>query len=271
MRVEGNGINLEVDVEGDGPAVLLLHGWPDSATCWRNQVKGLVERGYRTVVPDLRGYGRSDRPAEVEQYNMLLLAADVVAVLDAAGVERAHVIGHDWGSALSWVTAAFAPERVDHLVTMSVGHPAAIALAGMEQRERSWYTLLFQFEGVAEQWLAQDDWRNFRELFRHPDADAIAGTMATPGSLTASLNWYRANIPAQTLLSPPLEFPPVQAPTMGIWSTGDRHLIEAQMIDSSTYVDGPWRYERVDTDNHWLQLTAPDVVNELLFDFLPEP
>jgi pimeloyl-ACP methyl ester carboxylesterase len=271
MRVETNGINLEVEVDGEGPAVLLLHGWPDSAALWRNQIEVLNEAGYRSIAPDLRGYGRSDRPEDVGQYNLLFLAADVVGLLDGLGVPRTHLIGHDWGAALAWVTAAFAPDRIDHLVTMSVGHPLAVGAAGFEQRERSWYTLLFQFEGVAEQWLSMDNWANFRGLFRHPDADAVAAAMEQPGAMTAALNWYRANIPPEALLGPPPEFPPIQAPTMGVWSTGDRHLIEASMTASGDHVTGSWRYERIDTDNHWMQLTAPDTVNALLLDFLPKP
>src|SRR4029077_19636656 len=99
------------------------------------------------------------------------LAGDVLAVLDAEGVDRAHVVGHDWGAALAWATASLVPDRVDHLVALSVGNPLAFAGAGLEQREKSWYMLLFQFEGIAEQWLSNDDWKNMREGSRHPDID----------------------------------------------------------------------------------------------------
>jgi pimeloyl-ACP methyl ester carboxylesterase len=167
--------------------------------------------------------------------------------------------------------AAVVPDRIDHLVTMSVGHPAAFAAAGLEQRERSWYVLLFQFEGVAEQWLSADGWANFRALFRHPDADAVAAALSDPAALTASLNYYRANLPAAALLGPPPDLPAIQAPTMGMWSPGDRHLVEAQMTDSRAYVAGDWRYERIEVDNHWLPLAAPEDVNERLVDFLPPP
>jgi pimeloyl-ACP methyl ester carboxylesterase len=271
MRVETNGLALEVSDEGDGPPVLLLHGWPDSHALWRHQVTALREAGFRTIAPDLRGFGASDRPAEVEQYNLLFLVADVTGLLDALGLERVHLVGHDWGAALSWVVASLAPDRIDHLVAMSVGHPGAFASAGMEQRERSWYTLLFQFEEVAEQWLAQDDWANFRALFRHPDADDRAAALSEPGALTASLNYYRANVPAAALLGPAPDLPPIQAPTMGLWSPGDRHLVEEQMTGSGAFVAGPWRFERIEADNHWLQLVAPDAVNEALLDFLPAP
>lgn len=269
MRVDSGGVGIEYDVVGEGPPVLLLHGFPDSARVWRNQVPALVDAGFRVITVDQRGYGRSDKPEGVEPYAIPYLANDVVAVLDDAGVEQAHVVGHDWGAPVAWVTASLFPARVDHLVAMSVGHPAAFAGAGLPQREKSWYMLLFQFEGIAEQWLSADDWANFREWMRHPDADAVVAALEADGSLTPGLSWYRANVPPETLLGPPLELPPIAAPTMGVWSSGERHLVEAQMEGSGEFVTGPWRYERVDGPGHYLQLEAPDVVNRLLLDFLP--
>ena len=124
MRVDVNGTGIEVDVVGDGRPVVLLHGFPDSGRLWRHQVPALRDAGFKVVVPDLRGYGGSDRPEGVEAYSLLFLAGDVLGVLDHLGVERAHVVGHDWGAALAWTVASFAPDRVDHLVALSVGHPA---------------------------------------------------------------------------------------------------------------------------------------------------
>ena len=164
MRVDANGVGIEYEVTGEGPPVVLLHGFPDSGRLWRHQVPALVEAGFSTIVPDLRGYGRSDQPAEVAAYSIPFLAGDVVAVMDAVGVGRAHVVGHDWGAALAWAFGSLLPDRVDHLVALSVGHPAAFMSAGYVQREKSWYMLLFQFEGIAEQWLSNDDWANLRGL-----------------------------------------------------------------------------------------------------------
>src|SRR6267154_444921 len=143
MRSVTNGVGIEVDVTGSGRPVVLLHGFPDSGRLWRNQVPALAEAGFQVIVPDLRGYGRSDKPAEVEAYAMPLLAMDVVGILDTVGAERAHVVGHDWGGALAWVVASLAADRVDHLVAMSVGHPASFRTAGFRQLEKSWYMLLF--------------------------------------------------------------------------------------------------------------------------------
>lgn len=267
MRVDVNGVGIEFEVTGEGQPVVLLHGFPDSGRLWRNQVPALADAGFRVVVPDLRGYGASDKPADVDAYAIPFLAGDVLGVLDHLGIERAHVVGHDWGAALAWAIASLVPDRVDHLVALSVGHPAAFVAAGFEQREKSWYMLLFQFEGVAERWLSNDDWANFRAWGAHPDVDGVIADLERNGSLTPGLAWYRANIPPESWVGPGIELPPVQAPTMGIWSSGDIALTEAQMTGSADHVTGPWRYERVEGPGHWMQLEQPDLVNKLLLDF----
>ena len=273
MRIESNGVSIECELHGpeDGPAVLLLHGFPDDRSLWRHQVPALAGRGFRVVVPDQRGFGASDKPTEVGAYAMPLLVGDALAVLDHLGVERAHVVGHDWGAAVAWALASLAPDRADHLVALSVGHPAAFRAAGYEQRQKTWYILLFQFEGVAERWLSDDGFRNLREWAQHPEADAVAARMSEDGALTAALNWYRANLPPETLLAGPPELPPVPSPTLGVWSSGDIALTEANMVGSAAYLAGPWRYERMDGIGHWIPLEAPDRLNELLLDFLPSP
>jgi pimeloyl-ACP methyl ester carboxylesterase len=270
MRIELDEVALEVGDRGTGAPVVLLHGWPDTADLWRHQVPALVADDYRVVTPDLRGFGGSSRPVEVEAYTAARMVGDVVGLLDRLSIGRAHLVGHDWGAALAWMTASLVPERVASLTALSVGHPAALRTAGWAQREKSWYMLLFQFEGIAEQWLSADDFRNFREWAAHPDVDAVVERLAEPGALTASLNLYRAILPPTTLFAPPPELPPVQAPVMGIWSSGDLALTERSMTRSEAHVAGPWRYERVDGAGHWLQLEAPDEVNALLLDFLGE-
>lgn len=271
MRIETDGVGLDVTVTGEGPAVLLLHGWPDTHDVWRDQITALTDAGYRVVAPDLRGFGASDRPEGVDNYNILFLLADMVGVLDHLGIERAHVVGHDWGAALAWALAAFVPDRVDHLVALSVGHPSAFAGAGFPQREKSWYMLLFQFEGVAEQWLSANGWENLRAWSSHPEADTVIKLLEEPGALTAGLNLYRANIPPSSLIEPAIEFPPVQAPTLTMWGADEFALTEEQMTGSEAFVTGPFRYERIDGAGHWLTLEVPAEVNRLLLDFLPAP
>jgi pimeloyl-ACP methyl ester carboxylesterase len=268
VRVEADGAGIEYEVTGQGRPVILLHGFPDSGRLWRHQVPALAGAGFRVIVPDLRGYGRSDKPQAVDSYSLPSLAGDVMAVLADAGAQRAHVVGHDWGAAVGWILASLVPDQVDHLAVLSVGHPSTFRRT-LEQHEKSWYMLLFQFVGIAEKWLTDDNWANFRSWSRHPDGEAVIAELEAAGSLTPGLSWYRANLPPESWVAPPVVLPPIQAPTMGIWSSGDIALTEVQMTDSAQSVAGPWRYERLDGPGHWMQLEAPEAVNELLLDFLP--
>jgi pimeloyl-ACP methyl ester carboxylesterase len=267
-RVDADGVGIEYEVTGQGRPVVLLHGFPDSGRLWRHQVPALAEAGFQVIVPDLRGYGRSDKPSAVDAYSLPLLAGDVLAILASRGLDRAHIVGHDWGAALAWVLASLAPDRVDHLVVLSVGNPVTFRRT-QEQREKSWYMLLFQFPGIAERWLSDDNWANFRTWGHHPDVDQVIADLEAVGSLTPGLNWYRANVPPESWTAPPIQLPAVTAPTMGIWSTADFALTETQMTDSAENVAASWRYERLKGPGHWMQLDAPDQVNALLLDFLP--
>ena len=269
IRLRGDGIELAVLDEGDGPAVLLLHGFPDSHHVWRHQISALVDAGFRAIAPDLRGFGESDRPAEVQAYAVRHSVADMLAILDALDVDRVRVVGHDWGASLAWGVAAYLPDRVEKLVALSVGHPGTRRETTVDQREKSWYMLLFQFEGVAEELLARNDWKLAREWLRgNGDVERYVADLARPGALTAALNWYRANLHPRRELEPPRELPPVAVPTLGLWSSGDDYLGEEQMLRSGEFVAGPWRYERIEGASHWLQLDAPARINELLLAFL---
>jgi len=270
MRVTGEGgVGIEVFVDGpeDGTPVLFLHGWPDTHDLWRHQVAALSSDGYRTIAPDLRGFGASDKPQDVDAYQLKNTVFDVLAILDATDTAKAHVVAHDWGAAAAWGLTAFLPDRVHSLTALSVGHPNAFRDAGFEQRMRSWYMLLFNFEGIAEQWFEQN-----KELMlaSHPDKQQVIEHLAEPGALTASLGWYRANAHPRTLVSGPVDLPRVTTPVMGVWSSGDFALTERQMTDSKNYVDGPFRYERIDGAAHWMQAEKPDEVTALLRDFLTE-
>ena len=120
-----NGISLHVEDHGSGKPVLLLHGWPDSSYLWRHQIPFLVANGFRAIAPDLRGFGRSDRPEGVAAYSLLNAVADAVGLLDALGIDAADIVAHDWGAGVAWLTAIAYPNRVRRLVVLSVPHPLA--------------------------------------------------------------------------------------------------------------------------------------------------
>jgi pimeloyl-ACP methyl ester carboxylesterase len=265
--VRGDGIELAVRDEGEGRPVLLLHGFPDTSNLWRHQIEALTAARMRCIAPDLRGRGESERPEAVAAYAIRHSVADAVAILDGLGVERAHVVAHDFGAAVAWALAALRPERVDRLVVMSVGHPATPR--SLRQRELAWYQLLFQFEGLAEELLQRDDWRLLREWLRDDgDTERYIEELSKPGALTAGLNWYRANLHPKRELEPRPPLPEIQADTLGIWSSGDHYLTEDRMVASGDHVAGEWRYERIEGASHWMQLDAPRQVNELLLGFL---
>ena len=242
---------------------------PTPARLWRRQVTALTDAGLRMSCPTSAASAPPTRPSDVEPYDLPFLAADVLAVLDHLGIDRAHVVGHDWGAALAWAIAALAPDRVDHLAALSVGHPPSFAGAGLAQREKSWYMLLFQFAGIAEQWLSTTTGRTSRAGADHPDL-ATRDRRARP----ARAAHRRAQlVPGQRAArspgGPAAGATAVQAPTMGVWSSGDIALTETQMTGSAAFVNGPFRYERLDGVGHWMPLEAPDEVNRLLLDFLP--
>jgi pimeloyl-ACP methyl ester carboxylesterase len=272
MDIEVNGLRLHVLDEGGGEPVLLLHGFPDSGRLWRHQVPALTAAGFRAIAPDLRGFGESDRPEGVDSYGMQLIVGDVLGVLDAAGIERANVVGHDWGAAVGWALAAMAPSRVSRLVALTVGHPAGFFTDAMGQRERSWYMLFFQHAGVAEDALRRDDWWLFRQWARgQGDLDVYIRDLDRPGALTAALNWYRANTPAEAFgVVNPIPLPPVSRPVLGVWAAQDHFLGEAQMLASEAHCQAGWRYERIEAAGHWLPLDAPDELNRLVLGFLAE-
>ena len=267
MKINANGLGFNVVVEGEGQPVMLLHGFPDSSKLWRHQVPFLVENGFRVVVPDLRGFGESDAPEGVDSYGLLNVLQDITGILDELDIPSAHVVGHDFGAAAAWVLGSVFPDRVDKLVALSVGHPAGLRQAGPEQIQRSWYMFMFQFEGVAEELLTRNDWEFARQwVGGGADVENVIKDMSRPGRLTAALNWYRANIPPESWTSPAPELPPIKAPTTGVWSTDDIALTEVQMLASEEFVEGAWRYERIEGVGHWIPLEAPDRLNEILLD-----
>jgi pimeloyl-ACP methyl ester carboxylesterase len=275
-------VRLALTEAGDpsGEPVVLLHGFPESSHSWRHQLPALAGAGYHAVAPDLRGYGDSDRPAAVDAYAAPRLVGDVAGLIAALGHESAHVVGHDWGGGLAWALAGTRPETVRSLTILNA--PVGVVSARLRrenaaQRAKSWYMLLFQFPGVAETWLSQDDFANLREFvfdtaapgtYTDEDRRVFVDALRRDGALTAALNWYRANMPPAAWLRDPPDPPPVPVPTMVIWGEADVNMDPLLLERSAATVTGPLRVERLPGVSHWVQQEAPDRVNELLLDFL---
>ena len=267
LMLDVNGIRIHTTMTGQGPSVLLLHGFPDTHIVWRKQLPALAAAGFRVLAPDLRGYGRSDAPGGVFDYTLDKLRGDVLGLLDALHIGKVFLAGHDWGGVIGWQIAALAPERVHRYVAMSTGHPYALAHAGILQHLRLTYMLGFMVPGLAEHTLRAADWFLMRQFTDEPgQADHWKRDLSPPGRLTAALNYYRANVS----LVLPRGRPHVKVPVMGLWSDRDPALGERQMRDSVHYVDGEFRFEHIRGADHWLQLTAADEVNRLLIQFFEE-
>ncbi len=265
--MEREGVELSFIDEGEGPAVLLLHGFPDSSHVWRHQVPALVSAGYRVIAPDNRGTGQSGIPLGAEQYTLTEIVADLLAILDQCAVQRVAVVGHDWGAVIGWALLDNIGARASCFVPMSVGAPQCyVACDDIRQKEMSWYTLMFQLEAVPEQMLSRDDWKLFRQWTRHHgETDHCISRLSRQGRLTAAINIYRANI--MDMLLSGKEYSSA-APTLGLWSAQDHYLLEEQMLASGRYVNAQWLYERVDDASHWMMLDRPEHINRLLLNFI---
>jgi pimeloyl-ACP methyl ester carboxylesterase len=275
-------VRLAVAEAGDpaGEPVVLLHGFPEMSHSWRHQLPALAGAGFHAVAPDLRGYGGSDRPTAVEAYAARALVGDVAGLIRALGHESAHIVGHDWGGSLAWGLAGASPEMVRSLTILNAPQGPVSARLRREDRSqqaKSWYMLLFQFPGVAEAWLSDDDFANLRrfvfdtaapEAFPPADREAFVDALRRDGALTAALNYYRANMPPASWLRDPPDPPEIAVPTMIVWGEADAYMDPVLLERSAATVTGPLRVERLPGVSHWVQQEAPDRVNELLLDFL---
>lgn len=265
-RHDGLSLSYLDSAPGDRarPAVLLMHGFPDSAAMWHAQIEALHGAGFRAIAADMRGYGESDIAARTADYHAQRILADSAALLDHLQIDKAHVVGHDWGSVLAWMFAGYYPQRVGRLVTISVGHPTAYGRAGLDQKLAGWYTLYFQLRGLSERLLlGRGPLSVERWLSTHPACVEVLQRLRQPGRLRAALSLYRANL-ATVLFR---RQPDVLAPTLGIWSRSDRYLVESQMRDSARHARGSWRLEVLD-GGHWIPLEQPERLNALLREHL---
>ncbi len=275
--VRTNGLRLHVVEAGPegGPPVVLLHGFPDLWYGWRRQIGPLAAAGFRVIVPDQRGYNTSDKPDGVAAYRVDALAEDVVGLLDAASLERAAIVGHDWGAVVAWWLGLAHPERVSRLGILNVPHPAVMRrhlFTSPRQIRRSWYVFFFQLPGLPERFLARDDFANLARAVRGgrpgtctaEDLAVYREAWRQPGALTAMVNWYRAAFRSASRRLPRLR---MGVPTLVLWGTRDRFL-GREMAEPSVALCDDGRLELFETATHWLQHDEADAVNDRLVRFL---
>ena len=274
-------VRLHYVEAGEGPLVLLLHGFPQFWYQWRHQVPALVEAGFRVVAPDMRGYNLSDKPLGVRAYRVELLARDVERLILACGERTAVVVGHDWGALAAWIAAMRYPGRVEKLAILNVPHPARSldGLLSPMQLLRSSYMFFFQIPRLPEEVIRAGDFALLRSVFRSDpvqpeaftaeDIERYIEAIAQPGALTASLNYYRA------LLRNPWEMRAllqrVEAPVLVIWGERDRFLSRRLAEPPRLWVPNLIRVKRLPDASHWVAEDRPLEVNTLLLDFLRSP
>lgn len=261
-----DGLTFDVRDGGppDGEPVVLLHGFPQDASSWARVEPALHAAGLRTLAPDQRGYSPGARPRERAAYRIGELVADVLALLDAAGLARAHLVGHDWGGGVAWQTAARHPDRVSTLTVLSTPHPAALSWAyrhDAQQRRKSWYMLAFQLPWLPEHLYARIVFRSLRDSGMPPlDAARYARRFADPAELSGPLGWYRA----MRLPEPGPHPPPIGVPTTFVWGRHDIALGRAAAERTARHVAAAYRFVELDA-SHWLpEANAAEVAAEVL-------
>jgi pimeloyl-ACP methyl ester carboxylesterase len=267
-RIEtfGNdGLTFDVRDSGplDGDLVIALHGFPQTSASWAEVSPVLTDAGLRVLAPDQRGYSPGARPKGVAHYGVSRLAGDVLALADAAGVERFHLLGHDWGGIVGWHLAATYPDRVRTLSVASAPHPRALirAMAG-RQAVNSWYMGFFQLPGLAERALTRNDGATTRRLATASgmrDPEAAVRLLAEPGAATATINWYRAvRSPGAPLTGE------VHIPVLYVWSDRDPALGRRAAELTRRWVTGDYRFEVLTGVSHWIPDQAPTELAELV-------
>jgi pimeloyl-ACP methyl ester carboxylesterase len=258
MEIGGLGFDVRQGGPDGGPAVLLLHGFPENSAMWDGVVPALHAAGLRTVAPDQRGYSPGARPADVADYSITHVVADAVGLLDALGLDTVHVLGHDWGAVVGWHLAARHPDRVATLTAVSVPHPVAHAEAlrtDPEQQERSRYIAVFR-RPDAEELLLADDARRLRRMLQPlPAATVDAFVAPLSEGLTGPLNWYRAMSRAD------LDgLGPITVPTTYVWGTEDLAVSRVAAEGCAALVTADYRFVELPGVGHWVPELEPDTV-----------
>jgi pimeloyl-ACP methyl ester carboxylesterase len=269
---ELGSVRLHYVEAGEGPLVVLLHGFPEFSYSWRKQIEPLAAAGFRVVAPDLRGFNLSSKPRGVAAYDLDPLAGDIRDLIHERGAERAFLAGHDWGGAVAWATAMFHPEVVERLAILNAPHPRRFLEEVRRPRQllRSWYMFLFQLPWLPERVAPPMARIAFSRdaapsAFTPEDVSRYEAAWAQPRALTSALNYYRA-LSRQTPKAAAHRIRRVDAPTRVIWGQRDRYLGPELAEPHRSDVPNLEKVIRLDA-SHWVQHDAPGQVTDLLTEF----
>lgn len=266
---DASGVKIHYAALGQGPLVVMIHGFPDFWYSWRKQMRALADNGYRVAAVDLRGYNLSDKPKGVENYAMPLLVGDIAAVVQAEQVERAVIVGHDWGGSVAWNVAMRRPEITRLLIICNLPHPAGLAreiATNPQQKKNSEYAFDFQKPDAhlaisperLTQWVTDPAARpRYLQAFEQSDVEAM-------------LNYYKANYPKPDAPPPPAQFtfPKVKAPVLMFHGLEDQALLAGALNGTWQWVEQDLTIMTIPGANHFVQQDAPDTVSNTMIDWL---
>ncbi|HEU5213609.1 MAG TPA: alpha/beta hydrolase [Gaiellaceae bacterium] len=260
---------------GDGPLVVLLHGFPEFWYGWRNQIAPLAAAGYHVVAPDLRGYNLSSRPNGTRHYAAARVAEDITALIHELGYDSAILVGHDWGGTVAWTTAMNHPEVVEKLAILDAAHPRKLSKNLFKPRQtlRSWYFFFFALPWLPERIVRVKNFRFFHRFLRDArpaytplEMDRYVAAWSQPGALTGMIDYYRSSVRANPIKAWK-EIKPVSAPTLVIWGQRDRYLGRGLAEPEHSDVPNLVGVERLPNASHWVHHDEAERVNQLLVDF----
>ena len=276
-RIQGDGLYLNVGVAGEGPPVVLLHGFPDNSHSWRYQIEPLVDAGFSVWAPHLRGYPPSEVSSKRRDYHLRHLVNDVAAVVSATGSSKAVIVGHDWGGVIAWAFAGSHPEMLDKLVILNAPHMQLYLekVWRSSQALRSLYAAFFLIPVLPEKLLSANNFYLIRRIFRtiparknafsEQDIDYFIAQLARPGAMKAALDYYRENLlPSAMELATSAK---TDAPTLVIWGDQDPTLGRF-LLDGLNRFASRLTIHHVSGASHWVHSEASEEVNRVLLDFL---
>jgi pimeloyl-ACP methyl ester carboxylesterase len=275
--IAANGLMFHCREAGPetGEPVILLHGFPETSHMWLPLLDALESGGYRAVAPDQRGYSPGARPEGIENYRYEDIASDVVALADAAGFERFHLVGHDWGAGAGWAAVQLYPERIQSWSALSVPHIGAFGTAirdDPDQQQRSTYITFFQEPGVAEAALSADDFAGLKNVWSQSSEEEKAEYLSVfkqPGALTGALNWYRGSRGIDPNAG--VAFGDVTTPTLLIWGNQDQAIGRVGVEAGHKFMKGPYSFVELDA-GHWLIQEQPQrVIDSVLTHIRANP